>query len=82
MQSYETTATVEEQGQVHIAGVPFTPGTLVEVTITATQNGMESPSAVGTDRATRLFAALDKSRNIESVGPLRRAEVYDREILH
>jgi hypothetical protein len=33
MQSYETSATVEDQGNVHVAGVPFAPGTQVEVTI-------------------------------------------------
>lgn len=33
MTSYETTATVEEQGQIRIAGVPFAAGTQVEVTI-------------------------------------------------
>jgi hypothetical protein len=31
--TYETSATVEEQGQVRVAGVPFAPGTEVEVTI-------------------------------------------------
>ncbi len=33
MQAYETFATVEELGQVRVAGVPFAPGTEVEVTI-------------------------------------------------
>jgi hypothetical protein len=33
MQSYETSTRVEEQGQVRVAGVPFAPGTEVEVTI-------------------------------------------------
>jgi hypothetical protein len=33
MQSYETSATVEREGQVHLAGVPFAPGTEVEVSI-------------------------------------------------
>jgi hypothetical protein len=33
MNAYETTATVEDQGQVHLAGVPFGPGTEVAVTI-------------------------------------------------
>lgn len=33
MKTYETSATVEDQGQVHVAGVPFAPGTEVEVTI-------------------------------------------------
>jgi hypothetical protein len=33
MNSYETTATVEDHGQVRVAGVPFAPGTEVDVTI-------------------------------------------------
>jgi len=33
MTTYETSATVEEQGRAHLAGVPFAPGTKVEVTI-------------------------------------------------
>ncbi len=31
--SYETSATVEDHGQVRVAGVPFAPGTEVAVTI-------------------------------------------------
>jgi hypothetical protein len=37
--TYETSATVQEQGRVLLAGVPFEPGTRVEVTITPVQNG-------------------------------------------
>lgn len=33
MSTYETTATVEDKGQVRVAGVPFAPGTEVDVTI-------------------------------------------------
>jgi hypothetical protein len=33
MQAYETSATVQGQGFVSVAGVPFAPGTEVEVTI-------------------------------------------------
>ncbi|MBS0261778.1 MAG: hypothetical protein JSS02_07460 [Planctomycetes bacterium] len=33
MKTYETFATVEEHGQVKLAGVPFAPGTEVEVTV-------------------------------------------------
>jgi hypothetical protein len=33
MNTYETTGTVEDHGQLHVAGVPFAPGTQVEVTI-------------------------------------------------
>jgi hypothetical protein len=31
--SFETTATVEPAGDVHVVGVPFAPGTAVEVSI-------------------------------------------------
>lgn len=33
MPAYETSATVQAQGQIHVAGVPFAPGTEVAVTI-------------------------------------------------
>jgi hypothetical protein len=33
MNSYETSATVEDQGRVQVVGVPFAAGTQVEVTI-------------------------------------------------
>lgn len=33
MNIYETSATVEEQGQVRVVGAPFEPGTHVEITI-------------------------------------------------
>ena len=35
MKSYETSTTVEPQGDVRVVGVPFAPGTEVEVTISA-----------------------------------------------
>lgn len=78
MNSYETTATVEDRGQVHLADVPFEPGTKVAVTIKPAQSGGHATAAA--DRAGRLFAALDKGRNTESVGPLRREELYDRQV--
>jgi hypothetical protein len=81
MTTYETSATVEEQGQVRVAGVPFAPGTAVEVTIKPAQNGDPTTATAATDRAARLFAALDKARNTEPVGPLRREELYDRKVL-
>ena len=33
MSTFETSATVEDQGRVQVVGVPFAPGTEVEVTI-------------------------------------------------
>jgi hypothetical protein len=80
MSSYETSATVEDHGQVRVAGVPFEPGTRVEVTIRPAQNGASEPVEPG--RAERLLAALRKARNSEPVGPLKRSEIYDRDILH
>jgi hypothetical protein len=82
MSTFETSATVEEQGRVSVSGVPFEPGTRVEVTITPIQNGANLSGSAEADRAARLLATLDKARNSESVGPLRRAELYDRDILH
>jgi hypothetical protein len=81
MNSYETIATVEDHGQLRLAGVPFATGTEVEVTITPTQNGGQDIPAAASDRTTRLFAALDKARNTEPIGPLCREELYDRKVL-
>jgi hypothetical protein len=81
MSTFETSATVQDQGQLQLVGVPFAPGTEVEVIITSTQNGAHQAGTEATDRAARLFAALDKARNTESVGPLRREEIYDRQVL-
>jgi hypothetical protein len=77
MSTYETTATVENQGQIRVSGLPFEVGTKVDVTVTPAHNGADSRG-----RAAQLLAALDNARNCESVGPLRRAELYDRDILH
>jgi len=82
MQAYETSATVEPNGQVHLAGVPFAPGTQVEVIISPKRNGAAMPDADASDRVARLFAALDKARNVQSVGRLKREELYDRNVLH
>lgn len=79
MSTFETTATVEDRGQVHVGGVPFEPGTQVEVIIKpARSDGLATDIA---DRAARLFAALDKARNTEPIGPLHREELYDRKVL-
>ena len=86
MNAYETSAMVEEHGQVRLVGVPFEPGTEVEVTVRARlsskANAETTPSAeAASGRAARLFAALNKARNTESIGPLRREELYDRQVL-
>ncbi len=81
MNHYETLATVEQQGGVSVTSVPFAPGTEVEVTIKPAHNGVHATAQPTSDRAARLFAALDKARNTEPIGPLDREELYDRKIL-
>ena len=46
MKTYETFATVEEQGQVKLAGVPFAPGTEVEVTVSPKRTSPEEFTVV------------------------------------
>jgi hypothetical protein len=81
MSIYETSATVGDQGAVHVAGVPFAPGTEVQVTIREkdASDASHSPPNVEEARARMrdLFARV-RARNTEPVGPLRREELYDR----
>jgi hypothetical protein len=81
MNTYETIATVEAEGQIHIAGVPFDPGTQVEIIIRQIENGTDAVDAAHRDRSARLLAALSRGRNSEAIGPLRRDDFYDRDIL-
>jgi hypothetical protein len=84
MDTYETTATVEEQGQIRLAGVPFKPGTEVEVTIREKAAAAANRPLVNAEEARArmrdLFARV-RARNTEPVGPLRREELYDRKVL-
>ena len=84
MSTYETIAVVEPQGHVHLDRVPFEPGTEVEVIIrtkaAADTSGSPGSSAEPRDSLRDLFARA-RSHNTESVGPLRREELYDRKIL-
>ena len=41
MEIYETSAIVEDQGQIRVAGVPFAPGTEVEVSISPKRRSVE-----------------------------------------
>jgi hypothetical protein len=82
MNAYETTATVNEQGQVHLSGVPFGPGTEVEVTISP--KSQPTPAVAAADdaawiaarqRMRELFATTKGFRNTPR---LPREELYDR----
>ena len=82
MNSYETSATVGEQGRVQLAGVPFAPGTEVEVVISPKARAADASPPVGDDalaaaraRMRELFAAVKGFR----VAPkIPREELYDR----
>ncbi len=45
MNAYETSATVKDQGEVRVAGVPFAPGTEVEVSISPKRPSAEEFNA-------------------------------------
>lgn len=84
MNTFATTATVEDHGQVRVAGVPFAPGTEVEVTIREKAAAdANRPPALADEARVRmkdLFARV-RARNTEPVGPLRREDLYDRKVL-
>jgi hypothetical protein len=78
MHPYETSATIEGAGQLHVEGVPFPAGTLVDVTISPQRPVTGERSVAGE----RLLAELDKARNVVPIGALRRDELYDRTDFH
>jgi len=45
MNTYETSATVKDQGEVRVAGVPFAPGTEVEISISPKRRSAEEFTA-------------------------------------
>jgi hypothetical protein len=82
MNSFETSATVEDQGRVVVAGVPFAPGTRVEVKISTMPDVSDTPEAasdadVAAARAKlrELFATIKGFRNTPRIP---REELYDR----
>lgn len=81
MNAYATTSKVQDQGQVHVAGVPFAPGTEVEVTISPK---LPSNAPVLTD-STDWTAARDRLRELFGIvkgfrnSPrIPREELYER----
>jgi hypothetical protein len=84
MNTYETTATVEDHGQVHVSGAPFAPGTEVEVTIrekTASQATRADDPALtaARERMRELFRTIKGFRNSPRIP---REDLYERGRLH
>jgi hypothetical protein len=80
MSDYETITTVGGHGEINLVGVPFQPGTEVEVVVSP----KKSDSATLPDarhRLVTLLSALDHAHNTEPIDSLRREELYDRDNL-
>jgi len=82
MNTYETTATVENNGQVRLAGVPFAAGTEVEITISAklrskdeVKQSEEVVLAASRERMRELFRTVKGFRNSPRIP---REELYER----
>lgn len=81
MNTYETSATVEDQGRVQVVGVPFAAGTEVQITISAKGLDVETtPLADETltaarDRVRELLRTIKGFRNSPRIP---REELYER----
>ena len=84
MSSFETSATVEEQGRLLVAGVPFAPGTKVDVKISPKPpSGDEAtcaePLAAARERMRELFRTVKGFRNSPRIPG---EELYERGRIH
>lgn len=86
MNTYETSATVEDQGQVHVAGVPFAPGTEVAITISPKRRSDqkltppdEEALAASRERMRALFGTIKGFRNSPRIP---REELHERGRVH
>jgi hypothetical protein len=84
--AFATSTTVKEQGQIHLAGVPFAPGTEVEVTISLKARTEEAVTApddaeliAARERMRELFAAITGFRNSPRIP---REALYERGRVH
>jgi hypothetical protein len=86
MSSYETSATVEERGRVLVAGVPFAPGTEVDVRISPKARSADEATPAGDevlaaarDRMRELFRTVKGFRNSPRIA---REDLYERGRVH
>ncbi len=82
MNSYETSATVEQQGQIHVSGVPFAVGTEVEITISARRPSNGAPADIAdlalTGARARMQELFASVKGFRMSPKLRREDLYDR----
>jgi hypothetical protein len=79
MNTYETSATVGEHGQIRVVGAPFEPGTEVEVTIRAKASANLNARAESLEEARAILPEIDHARQQE-IADLRAQyqEQFDR----
>jgi hypothetical protein len=63
MNAFETSATVQSLGDIRVAGVPFAPGTEVEVTISPKRSSAEDFSAAWD----RICRELRAAPNVQAI---------------
>ncbi len=86
MRTFEASAIVEEQGRVFVAGVPFAPGTEVEVTISPklrseaeVTRADDAALSAARERMRELFRTIKGFRNSPRIP---REDLYERGRLH
>ena len=77
MKSFSTSVIVQDHGQIKVENLPFSAGTVVDVSVQLHDQGMEPDTAIS-ERSAILLAALDKGQNEKPIGKLNREELYDR----
>lgn len=79
MNTFETSALVGAEGQVRVAGVPFAPGTKVEVTITrVAEKGTSDEEAALAAARLRMRELFQTVKGFQMTPKLSREELYDR----
>lgn len=86
MNTYETYATVEDQGRLEVIGVPFATGTEVQITVSPKPRAKveiaptdDEALAAARNRLRELFAAIKGFRNSPR---LSREDLYERGRVH
>ncbi len=78
MDTFETSAVVQDQGQVLVAGVPFAPGTEVEITISVKLASTPSAEEVLTASRARMRDLFSTVHGFRNSPRIPREELYER----
>lgn len=78
MNTFEASATVELEGQVRVTGVPFEPGTKVEVRVTRVEEVSPAEDTVLTAARSRMRELFQTVKGFQMTPKLTREELYDR----